>query len=159
MAVNLHLDDVYAGFFADNEWLSTNRFVFQIPECDPVEGLVVKFKLSPNSSFQFTLQRETADFAAELKSAIATYAAINIRDIKAIACDGVDLCDRYEVANLHSGDVLDVTLAAGVSPRVTMMPVAMVSPAVSTGSQKRSAPVDEDIASDQTASSAKRNKH
>lgn len=124
MTVKLHLHDSDAGAVDSNTWLPTEPFIFQLPPCHPVDRLVVNFKNSPNSSFQFTLQRETADFAAELKSAIAMYASINIRDIQSIDCNLVDLSDGYEVANLERGDVLNVTVAAGVSPRVTMVPVA-----------------------------------
>lgn len=127
MNLELHLEDVDTGPDTNKSWLPTEPFVFQLPESSPVHGLVVHFKNSPHSSFQLTLHRKSADFAVELKEAIATYRAINIDSIESIECDGVDLSDGYEVANLKLGDVLVVTIASSVSPRATAVPVTAVS--------------------------------
>lgn len=130
-AVTEQLDDPMS------RWLPTQPVVFSIPEFDPVSDLIVNFVDFPNSSFQFTLQRETADFATELKCAIATYASINIRDIASIECNGVDLFDRYEVSNLEDGDELDVQLVDGASPRVTRVAVAAASAVTPASSHSR----------------------
>ena len=100
-------------------WLPSQTFRFCIASSSPLSRLSIRFVGQPSTAVNFTLRLErlARDLLSELAMAIAVRAGVSLQAIASLACHGVKLKTRYEVAQLREGDVIEVTLHPDAVPK------------------------------------------
>lgn len=89
------------------------KFVLRWPYVPPVLLRITFIDRSPESSFAFTLERQSPDVYEELVMSIALHAGLQMRAVEGMHCHGVKLADQLDVRNLQNGDTVAVSLLKG----------------------------------------------